>query len=186
MKLALVLALLTACSSSKPSHHPTAMQEVLPPDPGPVQQLLVPENGVTTLLVGEGVALCTAEDPSLLEVWGTRERISIIGRKQGHTFLHVERPGKATEVVEVQIASPQPDAYALGVGAHLDLPSAGVKEWAESGPPIVEVQAVHNAMLGDAIVVTGLKPGTNIVLFINTDGTQRSVTFTVVEGDRQP
>jgi len=179
MRLVAVIALMGACSA-KPSRHPTTMEIVAPPEPGERQQLLVPENGVTTLLVGDATALCTAEDPSLLEVWGAREHVSIIGRKQGRTRLHVERPGKTTEVVEIQIASPQPDAWALGIGAELRFPSEGVKEISEAGPPVIEVRNEP-----DAIVVKGRKPGVNVVLLINTDGTQRSLTFTVVEGERQ-
>ena len=82
---------------------------------------------------------------------------------------------------QVQAMAPEPNAFTLRVGETLTLPASDTKEWSESGPGIVGVSSD-----GTSIFIAGRKPGTNVVLFICTDGTSRSVTFTVVGGERQP
>lgn len=151
-----VFAFLTACADP-PARHPTTMEGLPPPAPDEAQPMMVAQNGMKTLVVGEGVAL-----------------------RRGRTLLHVERPGKARVDVAVEVGPPDPNAFALAVGETLRLPAAGVKETSESGPGVVEI-----TLEGTDFVVRARKPGTNVVLFVLTDGTSRSVELTVVGGERQ-
>jgi hypothetical protein len=176
-----LLVLLFSCATS-PSRHPTSMEALPPPPPEEPQHLLVPENGVTRLVVGPDTALCTADDRALVEVWGKRDELVIVGRKRGHTLLHVERPGKGRVDIDVEVGPGAPDARALAVGETVMLSAEGVREWSESGPGFVTLSPTED---GKQILVTGRRPGTNVVLFIRADGSERTLELTVVGGDRQ-
>ena len=172
--------LLAACSSPPPPARPPMQTEkVEPPPPTEKKKVRIQVGGVVTFVV-EAVAT-TADDPSLVRVFGQPDSIAVIGKKIGKTTLHVQKKKDGSEDVDVEVVAGEPTTRALAIGETHPLSMKGVKEYSVGLPDIVSTAATSD---GTQLLVTGRKQGTTTILMIMKDGKTHSHEIAVVAGDR--
>lgn len=178
--LAVVVILVLGACSSPPSPARPAMQteKVEPPPEADKKSVRLQVGGVVTFVV-EAVAT-TADDPSLVRVFGQPTNIAVIGKKVGKTTLHVQTKKEVVDV-DVEVVAGEPASRALAVGETHPLPMKGVKEYSVGLPDIVTTATTSD---GTQLLVTGRKAGTTTILLIGKDGKNRSHEIVVVGGDR--
>jgi len=185
MSRALLLLLLLAACTPRPQHHKTAMESLPWSNDDGRQKIVLRQAGVFTLRA-DGFILCAADDATLINVYGGDGGVSIVGRKQGKTILHMKRRGDDDAVetadVDIYVVEPELDAFALAVGETITFPATNVKEFSASAPEIVSAVLPPD---GGMFVITGKKPGLAMLVLLGVDGSQRSLKFEVVGGDKQ-
>jgi Flp pilus assembly secretin CpaC len=154
-------------------------EKVEAPPPTEKKSVRIQVGGVVTFVV-EAVAT-TADDPSLVRVFGQPESIAVVGKKIGKTTLHVQKKKEGTEDVDVEVVAGEPSTRALAVGETHPISMKGVKEYSVGLPDIVSTTTTTD---GTQLLVTGKKQGTTTILMIGRDGKNRSHEIVVVGGDR--
>jgi hypothetical protein len=179
-RLAVLLVVGAACTSPPPPSHPVATEKMAAPPPEERKNVKLQVGGVVTFVV-EAVTT-TADDPSLVRIFGQGTSIAVVGKKVGKTTLHVQTKKSETVDVDVDVAPGEPTTRALAVGETFPLSMKGVKEFSVGLPDIVVTAQTTD---GAQLLVTGKKPGTTTILLIRKDGKNESHEFVVVGGDRQ-
>lgn len=175
-----VLAFVAACSSAPPpTRQPMQTEKVEMPGPTEKKSVRIQVGGVITFVV-EAVTT-TADDPSLVRVYGQPNAIAVVGHKIGKTTLHVQTKKDGTEDVDVEVIAGEPATRALAIGETHPLSMKGVKEYSVGLPDIVATVATTD---GSQLLVTGRKPGTTTILMIGKDGKNQKHEIVVVGGDR--
>jgi hypothetical protein len=178
--LVFVFLMLAACSSPPPPARPamqTEMVEAPPPDAR--KKVRIQVGGVVTFVVE--AAATTADDPSLVRVFGQPTNIAVIGKKLGKTTLHVQTKKDGVIDVDVEVVAGEPTTRAIAIGETFAMSMNGVKEYSVGLPDLVATATTTD---GTQLLVTGKKPGTTTILLIGKDGKNHSHEIVVVGGDR--
>jgi Flp pilus assembly secretin CpaC len=154
-------------------------EKVEAPPPSEKKRVRIQVGGVVTFVV-DAVAT-TADDPSLVRVFGQPTNIAVIGKKLGKTTLHVQTKEDGVIDVDVEIAAGEPATRAVAIGETHTMSMLGVKEYSVGLPDLVATATTTD---GTQLLVTGKKPGTTTILLIGKDGKSRSHELVVVGGDR--
>jgi Flp pilus assembly secretin CpaC len=168
-----------ACSPPPPTHTPMQTEKVEAPPPSERKKVKIEVGGVITFVV-EAVTT-TADDASLVRVYGQPNAIAVVGKKIGKTTLHVQTKKDGVEDVDVEVIAGEPATRALAIGETHPLSMKGVKEYSVGLPDIVATVATTD---GSQLLVTGKKQGTTTILMIGKDGKNQKYEIVVVGGDR--
>lgn len=172
--------LVVGCSSAAPpSRAPMQTEKVEPPSAEQRKSVRIQVGGLVTFVV-EAVTT-TADDPSIVRVYGQPNAINVIGKKVGKTTLHVQTKKDGAEDVDVEVLPGDPATRALAIGETHPLSMKGVKEYSVGLPDIVSTVATSD---GTQLLVTGKKAGSTTILMIMKDGKNQKHEFVVVGGDR--
>lgn len=174
----LLCALAAGCSSPPPPKPAMQTEKVEAPPPSEKKIVRLQVGGVVTFVV-EAIAT-TADDPSLVRVFGQPANIAVVGKKVGKTTLHVQTKKEVVDV-DVEVIAGEPATRALAIGETHPLSMKGVKEYSVGLPDIVTTAATTD---GTQLLVTGRKPGSTTVLMIGRDGKHQTHEIIVVGGDR--
>jgi hypothetical protein len=177
--VALALALFGAACSSPPPPRPPMETEKVEAPPASQKNVKIQVSGVITFVVEAATA--TADDPSLVRIYGQPNAIAVVGQKIGRTTLHIQTKKGSTEDVNVEVASGEPLARALAIGETHSLSMKGVKEYSVGLHDIVATAPTSD---GTQLLVTGKKPGSTTILMIGKDGKSQKHQIVVVGGDR--
>jgi Flp pilus assembly secretin CpaC len=154
-------------------------EKVEAPPPTEKKSVRIQVGGVITFVV-EAVAT-TADDPSLVRVFGQPTSVAVIGKKIGKTTLHVQTKKDGTQDVDVEVTAGEPGTRALAIGETHPFSMKGVKEYSVGLPDVVSTVATSD---GAQLLVTGRKAGTTTILMIGRDGKTTTHEIVVVGGDR--
>ena len=176
----LLLLLMVACSSPPPpTRAPMQTEKVEAPPPAEWKSVRIQVGGVVTFVVEAQTT--TADDPSLVRVYGQPTNVAVIGKKIGKTTLHVQTKKEGVQDVDVEVIAGEPTTRALAIGETHPYSMKGVKEYSVGLPDVVATVATSD---GAQLLVTGRKAGTTTILMIGKDGKNTTHEIIVVGGDR--